>query len=164
MTLLQLYRTPSTEPLRCRLPSAGAGMRRANFLGVLVGATGAWPLAARAQQSIGHIARIAYLGFLSSSTLDPRQIDAFKEGLRGNGLIEGRNIAVDYVWAEGRQDRLRELAEDLAKRNLDVIVTAGPQPMRALTAARTATPIVFAILGDPVSSGFIASLARPGGE
>jgi putative ABC transport system substrate-binding protein len=137
-------------------------MRRREFV-ALIGAAAVWPLAARAQQTTGRVAHIAYLGALSPSTLDPRQIEAFKEGLRENGLIEGRNITVEYVWADGRQDRLQELAEDLARRNLDVIVTAGPQLVLALMTTRTATPIVFAVVSDPIGHGIVTSLARPGG-
>jgi putative ABC transport system substrate-binding protein len=96
--------------------------------------------------------------------LDPRQIEQFKAGLVENGLIEGQNIIVDYLWAEGNTDRMQQLAAELARRDLDVIVTAGPQPMRALLATGTKTPIVFAILNDPISDGFVQSLARPGGN
>jgi putative ABC transport system substrate-binding protein len=138
-------------------------MRRREFITFIGGAAFAWPFGVRAQQTTGRIAHIAYLGALSPSILDPRQIEAFKEGLRENGLIEGRNITVDYVWAEGRQDRLHQLAEDLAKRNLDVIVSAGPQPVLALMATKTATPIVFAVVGDPIGNGIVMSLARPEG-
>jgi putative tryptophan/tyrosine transport system substrate-binding protein len=137
-------------------------MKRREFITV-VGAAAAWPLIARAQQTTGRVAHIAYLGVLGPSTLDPRQIEGFKEGLRENGLIEGRNITVDYLWAEGSQDRLRQLAEDLAKRNLDIIVTAGPQAVLALMATKTSTPVVFAVVGDPIGNGVITSLARPGG-
>jgi putative ABC transport system substrate-binding protein len=96
--------------------------------------------------------------------LDPRQIEQFKRGLAENGLVEGRDIAVDYLWAEGSMERLRQLAGELAQRNLDAIVTAGPRPVRALLATQTKTPIVFAIHSDPVGDGVIESLARPGGN
>jgi putative ABC transport system substrate-binding protein len=96
--------------------------------------------------------------------LDPRQIEQFQAGLLENGLIEGRNVIVDYLWAEGSPERLQQLASELAKRDLDVIVTAGPQAVRALMATRTKTPIVFAIVGDPIGSGIVESLARPGGN
>jgi ABC-type uncharacterized transport system substrate-binding protein len=129
-----------------------------------LGATIAWPLAARAQQPAGRVARIAYLGATSPASLDPRQIAAFKQGLQENGLIEGRNIAVEYAWAEGDQDRLRRLAEDLARRNLDLIVTAGPQAINALRATGTTTPIVFAIVGDAIGNGIVTSLAHPDGN
>jgi putative tryptophan/tyrosine transport system substrate-binding protein len=137
-------------------------MRRREFIAGL-GSAAAWPMVARGQLPNDRVAHIAYLGALSPSTLDPRQIEGFKRGLRENGLIEGRNIAVDYVWAGGSQDRLRTLAEDLAGRDLDVIVTAGPQAVLALMATKTKTPVVFAIVGDPIGNGIVASLARPGG-
>jgi putative ABC transport system substrate-binding protein len=138
-------------------------MRRRHFITLICGAA-AWPLAALAQQTTGKIAHIAYLGGTSAATLDPRQIEQFKAGLVENGLIEGQNITVDYLWAEGSTERMRQLAFELARRDLDVIVTAGPQPLRALLATRTKTPIVFAILTDPVGDGFVQSLARPGGN
>ena len=128
------------------------------------------PLAARrlrglrAQQPTGRMPHIAYLGGLSPTTLDPRQIEQFKVGLAENGLVEGQNITVDYLWGQGSTECLHQLAAELAQRDLDVIVTSGPQPVRALLAANTKTPIVFAILADPISDGFVQSLARPGGN
>lgn len=122
------------------------------------------PLRARAQQQSNRIPRIAYLGASSPSVLDPRQIEQFKQGLAENGLIEGRNVIVDYFWAEGDNERLRQRASDVVKLNPDVIVTAGPQPVRALLATQTKIPIVFAIHSDPVGDGVIESLARPGGN
>jgi ABC-type uncharacterized transport system substrate-binding protein len=129
---------------------------------VVVGALVACPLVGRAQRSNQRIAHIAYLGPTSPSALDPRQIEQFRQGLVENGLIEGRDIVVDYLWAEGSLERLQQLAGDLTSRNLDVIVTAGPQAVRALLAAGTKVPIVFAILSDPVGDGFVDNLARPG--
>jgi len=139
-------------------------MRRRDFIALLGSTTAAWPHAAWAQQLGGKTARIAYLGALSPTTLDPRQIEGFKAGLAENGLIEGQNIVVDYLWGEGSSERLQQLAAELARRDLDVIVTAGTQPLRALMATETKTPIVFAILSDPVGDGFIKGLARPGGN
>jgi putative ABC transport system substrate-binding protein len=139
-------------------------MNRRTFIALLGGAAAAWPLAARAQQPSRRMAHIAYLGALSPATLDPRQIEQFKAGLIENGLIDGQNISVDYLWAEGSPEHLRQLASDLAQRDLDVIVTAGPQPVRAVMGTGTKTPIVFAILNDPIGDGFIANLARPGGN
>jgi putative ABC transport system substrate-binding protein len=136
-------------------------MKRRQIIALLGGLT--FALAARAQQPAGRVAHIAYLGTLSPSTLDPRQIEALREGLREHGLVEGRNITLDLFWAEGKQERLHELAEDLARRNFDVIVTAGPQSVHALMATKTATPIVFAIVGDPIGNGIVTSLARPSG-
>jgi putative ABC transport system substrate-binding protein len=135
-------------------------MRRREFIAGLGAA--AWPVVARAQRPNGQVAHIAYLGLTSPSALDPRQMEQFKQGLAENGLIEGRNITVDYVWAEGSPERLRQLATDLAERNLDLIVTAGAQPVHALLETRTPTPIVFAIHGDPVGDGVVDSFARPG--
>ncbi len=137
-------------------------MRRRDF--ILGGIAGICPLAARAQQASGKVAHIAYLGALSPTTLDPRQIAQFKAGLAENGLIEGQNIVVDYLWGEGSTERIQQLATELGRRDLDVIVTAGPQPVRALLATGMKTPIVFAILNDPISDGFVQSLARPGGN
>jgi len=136
-------------------------MNRRAFIAGLGGAA-VWPVVARGQRA--SVTHIAYLGATSAKALDPRQIEQFKQGLAENGLIEGRNIVVDYLWAEGSTERLRQLASELAQRSLDVIVTAGPQPVRALLNTRTKTPIVFAIHTDPVGDGVIDSLARPGGN
>src|SRR2546423_3285293 len=84
-------------------------MRRRDFITVVGSAAAAWPLAARGQQPTGRIARIAYLGALSPATLDPRQSEQFKAGLTENGLVEGQNITVDYLWGEGNSERLRQL-------------------------------------------------------
>ena len=140
-------------------------MKRREFITALAG-TAAWPFAARAQQqtTTAKVAHIGYLGGLSPATLDPRQIDQFKAGLLENGLIEGQNITVDYLWGEGSIERIQQLAAELTRRDLDVIVTAGPQPLRALLATGAKTPIVFAILNDPIADGFVQSLARPGGN
>ena len=132
------------------------------FMALLGGAAAAWPLGASAQRPNSRIAHIAYLGVSSPSALDPRNIEQFKQGLAENGLVEDRDVTVDYLWAEGSPERLRELAVQLAQRDLDVIVTAGPQPVRALLATQTKTPIVFAIHSDPVGDGIVESLARPG--
>jgi putative ABC transport system substrate-binding protein len=138
-------------------------MRRREFIGLVGGAAAAWPLAARAQRQNGLMARIAILGASSPQAADPHNIEQFKRGLEENSLVEGRNVTVDYVWAEGSLERLGELAADLAQRNLDVIVTAGPQPIRALLAAGIRIPIVLAIHTNPVGDGIVESLARPGG-
>jgi putative tryptophan/tyrosine transport system substrate-binding protein len=137
-------------------------IKRREFINVLGGLIVAWPAVVRAQSSDDRVARVAYLGPTSPSVLDPRQIEQFKRGLAENGLVEGRNITVDYLWAEGNPDRLQHLAGELARRNLDVIVTAGGQAVGALIAADVKTPIVFAIYGDPVGYGIVESLAHPG--
>lgn len=133
-------------------------------MGLVGSAAVALPLVVQAQQPLTRLARIAYLGPTSPAVLDPRQIQAFKQGLLENGLIEGRNIAVDYVWAEGDPDRLRQLAQELVRRDLDLIVTAGPQAVHALRATGTNIPIVFAIVGDAIGNGIVTSLSRPDGN
>ena len=138
-------------------------MRRREFIMLVGGAAAAGLRAARAQRQNG-FARIAFLAASGQEAIDPRNVEQFKRGLEENGLIEGRNIAVDYIWAEGSLDRLGELAADLAQRNPDVIVTAGPQPVRALLANGTRVPIVFAIHSDPVGDGIVESLSHPGGN
>jgi len=137
-------------------------MTRREFVLLAGGTAVAWPLMAQAQQT-APIPRIAYLG-ASNPAIVTREIEQFKVGLAENGLIDGQNIKVDYLWGEGSPDRLRQHAVDLAQRNLSVIVTAGPQPVRALLEAKVSSPIVFAILSDPISDGFVQSLARPGGN
>lgn len=137
-------------------------MRRRDFIAGLGAA--ALPFSACAQSKNDHIARIAYLGVGSPSAFDPRQIEAFKQGLLENGLMEGRTIEVDYLWAEGNPKRLNQLAAVLGQRNLDVIVTAGSEATLALMATGTKTPIVFAIISDPIGTGVVKSLSRPGGN
>ena len=139
-------------------------MMRREFITLLAGAAVVWPLNARAQSAISRIARIAFLSVSSPQRLDPRSIEQFRLGLAENGLIEGRDITVEYFWAEGSPDRLRDLAAELRQRNFDVIVTAGPQPVRALQATAIRSPIVFAIHSDPVGDNAVESLARPGGN
>jgi putative ABC transport system substrate-binding protein len=138
-------------------------MRRRRFIGAIGSAALAWPFAAISQTSASPF-RIAFLGAQALSTQDPKQIQQFKVGLAENGLIEGQYILVEYYWAEGNPDRLRQLAKEISQRELDVVVTAGPQPIHALIEAKVKPPIVFAIIGDPVSDGFAESLARPGGN
>jgi putative ABC transport system substrate-binding protein len=138
-------------------------MKRREFI-TLIGGAAMWPLAARAQRANGRIARIAFLSISSPQALDPRSIEQFRLGLAENGLIDGRDITVEYFWAQGSQDLLRDLAAELGQRNFDLIVTAGVQPVRALQAAEIKSPIVFAIHSDPVGDKAVESLARPGGN
>jgi putative tryptophan/tyrosine transport system substrate-binding protein len=117
---------------------------------------------ADAQQPM-RIPRIGYLGGGSPSSY-PARIEAFRQGLRELGYVEGKNIVVEYQYAEGKADRERELAAELARLKVDVIVTGGPTSTRAAKEATVTIPIVMAQDGDPVANGFVASLARPGGN
>jgi putative tryptophan/tyrosine transport system substrate-binding protein len=107
---------------------------RREFITLLRGAEVAWPCIVRAQQPTGRMPHIALLSLQSPTTLEPRHIEQFKVGLVENGLVEGQNITVDYFRGDGSTERLLQLATELAQRNLDVIVTSGPQPLRALLA------------------------------
>ena len=133
-------------------------MRRREFIAGIGGAA-AWPVVARAQQPV------PVIGFLGSASaaLFSGQLQAFRQGLGVVGYVEGRNIIIEYRWAEGRYDRLPELATDLVRRNIAAIVTSGGAPPALAAKAATSTiPIVFVTGGDPVETGIVASLRRPG--
>jgi putative tryptophan/tyrosine transport system substrate-binding protein len=117
---------------------------------------------ANAQQT-GKLYRIGYLGFGVVST-NPLRADAFRQGLRQLGYVEGKNIVIEYRFAEGKLDRLNEFATELVRLKVDVIVSRGPVPTRAAKGATSTIPIVMAQDPDPVGNGFVASLARPGGN
>ena len=137
-------------------------MKRREFITLVGGAVAAWPLAARAQLS-GKTYRIGFLG-PGSYAERKRDIDALQKGLRRLGYEEGRNIVIEYRWAEGRYDRLPELTAELVKLNVDVLVTAGTPGALAAKQATSTIPIVLAAVGDPVAAGIVDSLARPGGN
>jgi putative ABC transport system substrate-binding protein len=130
-------------------------MKRRAFI-TLLGGAAAWPLAARAQQS----ERMRRIGIIDNAAI----WDHFRQGLRDLGYIEGRNIAIEYRSAEGRPDRLVAAATELAHLPVDVIVTYGSAATQAAKQATTTIPIVMIGVGDPVRVGFVASLARPGGN
>jgi putative tryptophan/tyrosine transport system substrate-binding protein len=135
---------------------------RREFITLLGGAVAAWPRAARAQQ----VARLPTIGFFSPNTRSVASpwTAAFVERLREVGWIEGRTIAIEYRWGEGRGDRTAEVISEFVRLNPDVIVTHGQSNIVAAKEATSAIPIVFALATDPVASGFVASLARPGGN
>jgi putative ABC transport system substrate-binding protein len=136
-------------------------MQRREFITLLGGAAAAWPLAARAQQR----AKLPTIGFLGAGTPSvwSQWVAAFVLRLRELGWIEGRNVTINYRWAEGRNERYAEIAAEFVRLKVDVIVTSGT----AVVAAKQATstiPIIFAVATDPVGNGLVASLSRPGGN
>jgi len=135
-------------------------LKRREFITLLSGAA-AWPLAAQAQPS-GKMYRIGFLGVYSHS--EYRLVDALRTGLRQLGYEEGKNIVIEYRWAEGRYDRLPELAAELARLKIDVLVTHTSLGARAAKQATSTIPVVFAAVADPIEAGVVPSLARPGGN
>jgi putative ABC transport system substrate-binding protein len=123
-------------------------------------ATGPWATAAHAAE---RIYRIGFLGQTSAADLT-RQIAALREGLRASGYEEGGNLVMEYRWAERKLDRLPALAAELAGLKVDVIVTHGSAGSRAAKQATATIPFVIAVVGDPVASGIVESLSRPGGN
>src|SRR6185369_4969607 len=137
-------------------------MRRRKFITLLGGAAAGWPLAVRAQQPT-----MPVVGFMS--TLSPENISGpvagFHQGLRETGYREGQNLTIEYRWAQGHYDRLPELAADLVRRRVAVLVASGGDPSPQVAKAATQTvPIVFGMFGDPVREGLVDSLSRPGGN
>jgi putative ABC transport system substrate-binding protein len=136
-------------------------MRRWHFI-TLIGSAATWPLAVRAQQA-SKLPRTGFLGLTSPSAFGSR-LEAFRQGLRDFGYVEGTSISIEYRWAEGHYGRLPELAAEIVRANEDLIVTHATPGSLAAKQVTTTIPIVVALIGDPITSDIVASLARPGGN
>jgi putative ABC transport system substrate-binding protein len=136
-------------------------VRRRELITLIGGAAVGWPLATRAQQPT-----LPVIGFLNNGESDAyaTNVAAFREGLRENGYVEGRDAVIDFRWAEGAYDRLPAMAADLANRRVAVIAASATSAALAAKAATSSIPIVFAISGDPIKLGLVSSVPRPGGN
>src|SRR5215470_11192510 len=154
------------NPLRCdpdyRQRMQFDEWKRRDFITLLGGAAAAWPLALRAQQP----GKMLTIGFLGATTpaLQSQWTAAFVQRLRELGWIEGRTIAIDFQWGEGRPDRYAEVLAEFVRRKVDVIVTHGASAVLQAKRTTSAVPIVFSVESNPVENGIVSSLARPGGN
>ena len=136
-------------------------MRRREFITLISGTAATWPLAASTQPDL------PVIGFLNSVSPQPfaNYVAGFRAGLKETGYIDGRNVTIEFRWAEGHYDRLPEMAADLVRRKVAVLVSTGGEPsVLAAKAATTTIPIVFTSGIDPIRAGFVSSLSRPGGN
>jgi putative tryptophan/tyrosine transport system substrate-binding protein len=134
-------------------------VRRRDFITGMAGSAAAWPLAARAQAP-----KLPTIGFAIGSMPQNVPVDALARRLRELGWVDGRNVAIELRWAEGRGERLNEIANEFVQLNVDVIVTVGTAGVLAAKRATSTIPIVFPIASDPIGAGLVESLARPGGN
>jgi putative ABC transport system substrate-binding protein len=153
---------PLDAPACYRSRSMTTYIGRREFIAVLGSAAAAWPLTARAQQP-GKLPTIGFLGATTPSAMG-QWTAAFAQRLRELGWIEGRTVAIEVRWAEGRTERFAEIATEFVRLKVDVIVTHSAAPVLAAQQATSVIPIVFAVANDPLGSGLVASLARPGGN
>src|SRR5262249_5986650 len=136
-------------------------MRRRQFISLLGGAAAAWPVAARAQQ-----ATMPVVGFMTGGAPRPlrRQIAAVPEGLKETGYVDGQNVMLEWPFGEGQLDRFPAFAAELVRRQVAVLIATSPAGALAAKLATTTIPIVFSVGDDPIKSGFVDSLHRPGGN
>jgi putative ABC transport system substrate-binding protein len=137
-------------------------MKRREFITLMGDAAAAWPLAARGQRA----ARVPVIGYLGATTAaaQNKSVPVFLQRLRELGWAESSNVIIEYRWAEGRNERAAEIATEFARLGVDVIVTSGAASVLAAKRATTSIPIVFTVASDPVGTGLVESLARPGGN
>jgi ABC-type uncharacterized transport system substrate-binding protein len=137
-------------------------VNRREFVALIGGVVVAWPLTAWAQQK----SRLPVIGYLGSTTAAVASLwtSVFVQRLRDLGWVENQTITLEYRWAEGRVERAKEIAAEFVRLKVDVIVTSGTTNIEAVKRVASSTPIIFAVAGDPVGTGLVTSLARPGGN